>query len=338
MADPTQYDLVQDSRLDSLESLVTPQPKPTPGVEYSFPIVGQDLSDSEYRQMMLAQGNGILDRGGQPYWIRNADNATDTVQLTVSKTTENAEAVIAGFFHRLTADLTVSVPPVTASTDYHLCLTMDPLQSTNPAGPISVQLYAGTPPTTQGRTHIVLWKGTRTKNQLLSNVSWQVVRPKIAPTITVGYEGDLPRVQDVLWGTIAHVTRGGAGRFVYATGSDESGGPSQWKPIGDTGWVALPNPASGWSKSGFPAVCNRNGVIYLQGSFYNSGFTGGFTKILTMPKDFVPEYTVQASMGGNTNAARSMEIRPDGGLYAYHAVASSAYNNLSNLGPYLAAS
>lgn len=303
MADPTEYDLVQDQRLDELETLVTPQPKPSPGTEYSFPVVGQDVSDSEYRQMMLAQGDGVLDQGGRPYWLRNLDNATDTAQLTVSTTTQDAQAVIKGFFHRLTQDMTISLPPVTTETVYHICLTLDPLQSTNPLGPISVQVYAGEPPTSSGRIHVVLWKHTRQPNQTLTAGVTEYVRPKIAPTITVDKMSDLPQVQNLLWGTVAIVSSGVQGaQIIRAGGTDESGGPSEWVNLLDPPFSNPGDTATfKWPGHGYRRGVRRIGdtlefrgrIAKSDGSnFLIGGNNGDGYQVYTLDDDNIPAQNI----------------------------------------------
>ncbi|MCQ9384655.1 hypothetical protein [Brevibacterium moorei] len=326
MADPTAYDLVQDDRLTDLETLVTPQPKPPAGTEYSFPVVGQDITDAEYRQMMMAQGNGVLDQGGQPYWLRNLDNATDTAQITVSKTAEDAKAVIGGFFHRLTADKTISLPPVTKATTYYVCLTYDPQQATNPAGPITLQVYAGTPPTTQGKIHITLWRVPRNPNQLLAATTPQRVRPKIAPTITVDHFVDLPDPSTVLWGTRASVTNEPPEREYRAWGSsEETGAPETWKRVGGT-WHERADTASyKWPGHGHRAAYKtENGRVYLRGrvtradaTTFNPNVDGGDGfNVLQLPDDMAPaaeeRFIVTGGFSQATVPFGALHVKADG--------------------------
>lgn len=330
MADPTQYDLVQDSRLDSLESLVTPQPKPTPGVEYSFPVVGQDISDSEYRQMMKGLGSGIIDSGDNQYWIRKADNATDTIQLTVGPNVKNAESVIAGFFHRLVADMTLSIPPVTTATTYNICLTLDPLQASNPAGPISVQVYAGAPPSTQGKIHIILWTGTRQPNSVLTSVQWTRRRQRVAPVLYVWAESHKPAADQVLWGTLCIV--GETRRLWRSTNEDELNGGDTgkrvWVPMDDdTGWV-YPGYITTYEYAGHGreiSYRHKDGNVQLRGRFKREN-GGKLTPsdngwwALTLPKEYTPIASMRfitAGQGFNPPTFSSVEVTTNGQVRVY---------------------
>lgn len=240
MADPSAYDLVQDARLDAHEALITPQPRQRPAAQYSFPIVGQDISDDEFMQMMIATPSGIADEGGQPLWLRQLDDATRTAQLTVSKTTGDGKAALAGFFYRLLQDVTIPLPMPATSTRYHVCLTYDPLGHSRPEGPISVQTYAGVPPTSGGRRHIVLWIVPCEPSQLLSDVKPIQVRPKAAPQLTVDTAEQLPSPQSVLWGTTCIITHGReAGTIYQADGADPDGRPQRWDNVTNPGWTNL---------------------------------------------------------------------------------------------------
>ncbi|MFB9776344.1 hypothetical protein [Brevibacterium otitidis] len=244
MADPSAYDLVQDARLDAHEALITPQPRQRPAAQYSFPIVGQDISDDEFMQMMIATPSGIADEGGQPFWLRQLDDATRTAQLTVSKTTGDGKAAIAGFFYRLLQDVTISLPMPATSTRYHVCLTYDPLGHSRPEGPISVQTYVGVPPTSGGRRHIVLWIVPCEPSQLLSDVKPIQVRPKAAPQLTVDTAEQLPSPQSVLWGTTCIITYGHeAGAIYQADGDNPDGRPQRWDNVTSPPWkpIALTN-------------------------------------------------------------------------------------------------
>ena len=267
MADPTLEELQQ--QVDELKSLITTQYEPPTGTEYSYPVVNQPMNDEMWQYVTLGLGSGVLDEGGRPYWLRGRENANNTLRITVSTTTSNAQAVLRGFYHRMTADKTFTVPGVTSTTVFHFCLTYDPTASTAPGGPISLQMYAGTPPTTMGRFHIVLWKLTRKANQLLTEATVERVRTKVSPTITVDSRDQLPRPQEQLWGTLAIVTTGVANHeLLRAGGADESGGPSEWVSIDDVPWTdpgdtdAYENAGHGYPRG---ARLTRDGYIELRG-------------------------------------------------------------------------
>ena len=239
MSEPTQYDLVQDARLDAHERLITPQDRERYGIEYSFPVVGQQVSDDEFQQMMLSTAAGILDQGGKPFGLKNFDDASRTAQLTVSTTTKDAKAAINGFFYRLVQDMTISLPMPSIPTTYHVCLTYDPLGHGRQSGPISVQVYAGSPPSRDGLLHVELWTVECKPNQLLSDAKVTPKRPKISPTINVDYPESMPDPRTQLWGTTCYIRMGAERGATYlASGSsEETGGPTTWEIF--DGWFDL---------------------------------------------------------------------------------------------------
>ena len=234
MADPTPEEL--QTQIDELKSLITTQYEPPTGTEYSYPVVNQPMNDEMWAYVTRGIGDGVLDEGGQPYWFRGRENVNNTVRITVSTTTNTAQAILRGFYHKLTADKTFTVPAVSTNTTYYFCLTYDPAASTSPGGPISLQMYAGTPPTTQGRFHVILWELDRKPNQLLTECVYRRVRPKIAPTITVDELAHRPNPSKALWGTQCFVSAKSA--WYRATGaSDETGGPTGWTSVSDGGFT-----------------------------------------------------------------------------------------------------
>ena len=228
MADPTLEELQQ--QIDELKSLITTEYEPPSGSEFSYPVVNQPVNDEMWQYITLGFGNGILDEGGQPYWLRGRENVNNTLRITVSTTTNTAQGVVRGFYHKMNEDKTFTVPPVASKTTYHFCLTFDPAAATSPGGPVSLQMYAGTPPTTLGRFHVVLWSLTRSPNQLLTDAPYQRFRPKISPTLTVNNEADLPDVTKVLWGTrvLCHETQV---EYRAAGSGDETDSPTHWRPL-----------------------------------------------------------------------------------------------------------
>src|SRR5690625_7224110 len=60
MAEATEYDKLQDQRLDDLESLITAEYEPPEGTEYSFPVANQGITQTQFRNMMRALGKGTI--------------------------------------------------------------------------------------------------------------------------------------------------------------------------------------------------------------------------------------------------------------------------------------
>ena len=248
MADPTPEEL--QTQIDELRSLITTQYEPPTGTEYSYPVVNQPMNDEMWAYVTRGIGDGVLDEGGQPYWFRGRENVNNTVRITVSTTTNTAQAILKGFYHKLTADKTFTVPAVSKNTTYYFCLTYDPAASTSPGGPISLQMYAGTPPATMGRAHIVLWELDRKPNQLLTAAEYRRVRPKVSPTITVDSLTHLPDPAKVLWGTQCFVSSEYAW-FQAVGSSDETGGPTRWMDLTSPEWTESTSNAFPWVGHGY---------------------------------------------------------------------------------------
>ena len=277
MADPTLEELQQ--QVDELRSLITTQYEPPSGSDYSYPVVNQPMNDEMWQYVTLGLGDGVLDEGGQPYWLRGRENVNDTVKITVSTTRNTAQALLRGFYHRLTADKTFTVPAVSTTTTYHFCLTYDPAASTAPGGPISLQMYAGEPPTSMGRFHVVLWKLTRSPSQLLTDATVQRVRPKITPTITVDKESDRPDANSVLWGTRCIVTDT---MQEWRAGGATEDGPRDWYEMKKYE-IREDNKSYKWGGEGGRPTASRIGsMVVLEGrvvrtngsDFFASSTTG----------------------------------------------------------------
>lgn len=233
------YDLQQDQRLSTLEGLVTTTYTPPSGNETSFPVIGSAVDDKMWQQMMLGMGDGVLDQGGRPYWLRSLDNATNTAKLTVSTTTKDAQAVLRGFYHRMQADITISLPPVSAATNYYIALEYDPTRHGQPGGPIRVQTKTSLT-TTSGKANLLLWTVPRNPNQLLSDTTPIQGRQKVAPTSHVDYATNLPDPSKQLWGAQCYIRYGQESGCIYiAIGASEDSGPTRWVNINNQGWENL---------------------------------------------------------------------------------------------------
>jgi len=290
MADPTPEELQQ--QIDELKSLITTEYEPPSGSEYSYPVVNQPMNDEMWSYVTLGLGDGVLDEGGQPYWMVGRENVNNTVRITVSNTKGTAQALLRGFYHRLTQDKIFTVPGVSSATTFHFCLTYDPTAATTPGGPISLQMYAGTPPTSQGRFHIVLWRLVRSPNQLLTDAKVERVRPKITPMITVDKESDMPDANTVLHGTRCVVTA--TMQEFRSTGSTEDG-PRQWSEMKNI-YVTPDNQFYEWRNQGAKPASTRIGpMVVMEGRIFrtnNADFYASSTdgyKIHQLPVDHRPQ-------------------------------------------------
>lgn len=328
MADPTPEELQQ--QIDELKSLITTEYEPPTGTEYSYPVVNQPVNDEMWQYVTLGLGNGILDEGGEPYWLRGRENVNNTVRITVSTVTNTAQALLRGFYHRLTADKTFTVPPVASTTVYHFCLTYDPTAHTTPGGPISLQMYAGTPPTTLGRFHVVLWTLTRKPNQLLTDAEYVKHRPRVAPSITVARQSDMPKPSAVLWGSICYVHRTNEVFMAVGDASDGDSGVSEWKNLtGPSETYTRPDGVYKWAGSGAkPGAARFGQTVFLEGRaargdrFDGQNFNeGGTYELMTLPEGMRPSaerrfVTKSDGVGGILRSA-IIVVSADGTVNAY---------------------
>jgi hypothetical protein len=231
MADPTptDYDKVQDGRLENVEAHVTGPAPDNSADEFSYPLVGQPMTDEMWGWVTRGVGNGILSYGGGAYTLTGRDNATDTATLQVS-TLDGGQghALVNGFYHHLSEPKTISLPAVSATTTYYICLTYDPVGLDQKGGPVTVQVYAGTPPTMLGKIHVILYTVTRKANQLLTDATVSRYRQRIAPLGYVWTRDQLPDVTKCLWGQ-AYIV--GSDRDIVYTDGDDGSTPDRWTSL-----------------------------------------------------------------------------------------------------------
>lgn len=228
MAEPTNYDLIQDDRLDQLESLITAEYQPPAGVEYSFPVANQGITQEQFRLMHLGQANGIIhgdngtvndspDSTGYRYYLdgHSSDSETNQRNTLILRAGTSAEAIVEGFYHRLTEDMELPFPPVTTTTVYHVTITYDPRDFKT--SPLRIQVYPGEPPTSHGRVHLILHTVERQPNQLLSQATITRYRHYTAGVVSMQNENQLPDPTAFPAGTLA--VPSAAGRGIYVRGN-----------------------------------------------------------------------------------------------------------------------
>lgn len=235
MAEPTIEELQQQIR--DLQKLVRPTYTPFDGPEYSFPSLGQGISMREYQLMSLGQANGIIhgdngelntspDSTGYRYYLdgHSTEAETNRQNTLILRAGTSAEAIIEGFYHRLTEDMEISFPPVSSPTTYYVCLTYDPESEGDLQGPVSVQKYSSAPPTSKGRVHLILHTVERRPNQLLTEATVTRYRPYTAGVVSVQNINQLPDVESYPAGTLAvPSSTGGQGVFVRSNTN-----PREW--------------------------------------------------------------------------------------------------------------
>lgn len=326
MADPTNAEL--QAQIDDLKSLITTEYQPPSGAEYSYPVVGQPMTDEQWQYVTLGMGDGILDEGGEPYWFRGRENVNNTVSITVSTITGTAQALLRGFYHKMTEDKTFTVPGVGTTTTFYFCLTYNPVDLDTEKGPISLQMYAGEPPTTLGRFHVILWTLTRKPNQLLTEAEYAKHRPRIAPTITVARQEDMPRPAAVLWGSTCHVHRTNETFVAVGDSDDGDSGPNEWKNLtGPSYEYTRPEGVYKWAGHGArPGGCRIGDVVYLEGRlargdrFDGSDYNAGTDyEVMNIPSSLAPKserrFVTKMSSYDTTRVA-NINVYPDGRVVA----------------------
>ena len=322
MAEPTAYDEIQDGRLDSLESLVTAEYQPPEGVEYSYPVSNQGITQDQFRNMMRGLGKGTItqhtsDTAQNSY--RLVDHGSDaetnqrnTLILRPATNTGQAETASNGFFHVLTDDMELPFPSVTSSTTYHVTVTYDPrLFKTTP---LKIEVYPGPPPTTYGLDHIVLFKVRREPNQLLSQATRTPVNQWLGNVINVWSEGNLPDPTHVEYGTLAVV--------LYRAGTSGTD-PEIYASRGVHGWFKVGAPRqytptrfmNDWGNFGGNSTDVKftlaDGIVHLSG-IMRTGFWGTTRDIMQLPQAVTPDRTVTVTTMHSSWTPIPMYFKSDG--------------------------
>ena len=254
MAEPTAYDIEQDARIETIESLVTAEYQPPAGVEYSFPVANQGITQEQFRLMHLGQANGMIhgDNGtvndspnstGYRYYLEGhaTDSETNQRNTLILRAGTSAEAIVEGFYHRLTEDMELPFPPVTTTTVYRVTLTYDPRKFKT--SPVNIEVWNAEPPTAHGQTHVLLHTVERKPNQLLSQAKITRYRQYTAGLLSVQNESQLPDPASVPAGTLAVPSASGRGIFVRSNTSlawVDPVAPSPWEDvfqINRNGWT-----------------------------------------------------------------------------------------------------
>ena len=233
---PSLYDLTQDALIGPMRDILLTAAEPPSGPEFSYPVVDQAVSSSMWQWITMGTGSGVIDIGGEPYNLVGLDNGTNTARLVVSYVSGTANAIVRGFFHQLSDDMTISLPmPASGTTTYRICLTYDPRNEAEAEGPVSVQVYTQDPPSTFGRIHVLLWTVRRQANQLLTDASVMSHRARIAPTLLVSSRERLPEPSDMPWGTMCFNHQYGEW-FIASGATAANGGPTSWRNVTSPAW------------------------------------------------------------------------------------------------------
>lgn len=167
--------------------------------EESFPTLEAPLSNEQWKSVARGFGTGVLDEGGNPYNLTGLDNASNTAVISVDSLKGYNHAIVSGYYHKMTAPETISIPAVRSTTTYYIVLQYNPFNSN---GYVKLAVLTALD-TSNSKENLVLWEVTRQPNQLLTESSRVKKRPIIVPTIVVDNPDALPHARTQLWGTRA---------------------------------------------------------------------------------------------------------------------------------------
>ena len=233
--------------------------------EESFPMRDEPMTDEQWKQVTLGIGNGVLNEGGDPYRLTNINNATNQVTVNVSTQTGLAQAIVAGFYHRIDAPVILDIPAVTATTNYWIVLEYSPLRLEQSEPPVQLKVVTALD-TTSGRQYLVLHKIYRKANQLLTDADRRSVKPRIAPLLQVRNESEMPEPETVIRGTVA-VVHGDYPDIKIAKA--DPGQPLAWVSILSGAWETVGDRANTVNLSTAPKQLKRVGTERrMRGQFY----------------------------------------------------------------------
>ena len=239
--------------------------------EESFPMRDEPMTDEQWKQVTLGIGNGVLNEGGDPYRLTNINNATNQVTVNVSTTTGLAQAIVAGFYHRIDAPVVLDVPAVTKATNYWIVLEYSPLRLESSEPPVQLKVIKDGLDFSQGKQYLVLHRFYRRANELLTDANYRSVKPRIAPLLQVRDTSELPEPGEVIRGTVA-VVHGDYPDLKIAKA--DPGQSVAWVSILSGKWQDVGDRANTTNFPGAPKQFKRVGQTrYLRGQFYRA--TGG---------------------------------------------------------------
>lgn len=203
--------------------------------ESSFPVLEQPLSDQQWGQVTAGMGSGVLGQSSGNYAYQSVSNAANTAQLSAG--TGQAQAIVGGYYHRIDANHTISLPaPASGTRTYFVGLTYDPLKHAAASGPVSISVTTSKP-AGSGKVYLPLYEVVRSANQLLSDATVRVRRVLISPTLSVAAIDELPDASTMMQGTLCQTSNL---NMLWRVSGD------RWVPVGAIE-IADPFTMSGWS-------------------------------------------------------------------------------------------
>ena len=237
-------------------------------------------------------------------------NQRNTLILRPATNTGQAETASNGFFHVLTDTMELPFPAVTSSTTYHVCVTYDPrLFKTTP---LKIEVYPGTPPTSEGRDHVVLFTVQRQVDQLLSQAVIGRVNQWLGHVINAWSYKELPDPTHVEYGTLAVVINPTSNPTIYT-----SRGVWGWVRITNTGeWQDMPSRGVWTASSSYPPQYRVTPTgVELRGRFEDGGLQDYRARFFALPSELRPIRTLTLPILLNPASRRGMlAVSPAGDL------------------------
>ena len=203
--------------------------------ESSFPVLEQPLTDQQWGQVTAGIGSGVLGGADGNYAYQAVSNAANTAQLSAGSSM--AQAIVAGFYHRIDSNHTISLPAISSGTrTYYVGLTYDPTKHASPSGPVSVTVTTSRP-SGGGKVYLPLYEVVRQANQLLTDATVRVRRVLISPTLAVATPDELPLASTMMQGTMCQTTNL---NMLWRVSGD------RWVPVGAAD-ISAPFAMSGWN-------------------------------------------------------------------------------------------
>lgn len=243
----------------------------------SFPVLEQPLSDQQWGQVTSGLGSGVLGATAGNYAYVGVNNANNTAQLSAGG--GQSQAIVAGFYHRIDTNETISLPAISSGTrTYFVGLTYDPLKHADPNGPVSITVTTSRP-SGSGKVYLPLYEVVRQANQLLSGAVVRVRRALISPTLSVAAVEELPDPATMMQGALCQTSnlnmlwRVSANRWV-PIGAVEIANPftmTGWDVLIPSGGIELTYLASGRRLAKISdAQVVRTGSSFTQGTSYQT--------------------------------------------------------------------
>lgn len=220
-------------------------------VEESFPVVNKPLTGEQWSSVTTAFGNGTIDEGTGDYRV-TLDNASNTVNVEPPAATGFAHATVGGYYHRIYGRVSLPCPPVTETTTYILAVVLDPLRQDTE--PLKLEVVKAPISYTNGKKFLIIAEITRRPNELLSQATVKMKKPRIAPTLSTQEVEALPEAKTQPFGTMVYVN---GERSFYRRSTMNGSGETWARVIGSRQTPAQGMP--GWSlQSSSP---NNVGVV-----------------------------------------------------------------------------